>query len=409
MWKKTFAPHTNITATMPRGMSVQASSRASDPWISAGRSSSERRRYLTAKKTSATEIADREDDRHRDDEEEEGVHLAREGGGALGKEGERRAHCGVVPRRRAGRGQDEAAEGGDGQEASEPHEVEDRGAVAAGLGVVLVAVEQDLVDGGADLPARRVHQREAEVLRRVLDAEEVVGDLPLGGRHEDPGGVGELLRLHVPHVAEADRLREAVHGLLRPGQEVPALVGPRPLVAGHVGLLLRRGEDRPLLRVEADGQDLELLPGHEGEHLERPRQAVQAERAEHRAVVVDEAQDDGLLPEVVAELHVLPRLVLEGEVQGDRVAQLLVEPDLLEDAGRRRHRRRRHRAHLGGGERREGEEECRGERAARHLVPPAGAGVGSGPGNFGRPRAATIFIASSTGMRATALSFSTQP
>ena len=49
MWKKTFAPHTNITTTMPRGMRVQVSSSRSDPWISAGRSASERRRYLTAK------------------------------------------------------------------------------------------------------------------------------------------------------------------------------------------------------------------------------------------------------------------------------------------------------------------------------------------------------------------------
>jgi hypothetical protein len=38
-------------------MSVQVSSRARDPWISAGRSDSDRRRYLIAKKTSASETA----------------------------------------------------------------------------------------------------------------------------------------------------------------------------------------------------------------------------------------------------------------------------------------------------------------------------------------------------------------
>ena len=44
MWKKTLAPHTNMTAMRTSGTMVQVSSRASEPWISAGRSSSERRR-----------------------------------------------------------------------------------------------------------------------------------------------------------------------------------------------------------------------------------------------------------------------------------------------------------------------------------------------------------------------------
>ena len=43
-WKKTLAPHTNITLISRNGTMVQVSSSTSEPWISAGRSSSERRR-----------------------------------------------------------------------------------------------------------------------------------------------------------------------------------------------------------------------------------------------------------------------------------------------------------------------------------------------------------------------------
>jgi hypothetical protein len=56
MWKKTCAPHTNMTTVSRKGMMLQASSRGSEPSISSGRSSSERRRYLTAKTTSVAAI-----------------------------------------------------------------------------------------------------------------------------------------------------------------------------------------------------------------------------------------------------------------------------------------------------------------------------------------------------------------
>ena len=152
-----------------------------------------------------------------EDEQEERVDLAGRGGGPLGHQGESGIHrlagsCprppgpGPSPRRRlmlVVRMKPPSAR--TVAMRAEPHQVEDRGAVAAGLGVVLVAVEQDLVDGVADPPAGRVHEREPQVLRRVLDAEQVVGDPALGRRHEHAGGVCELLRVRVPHVAEARR------------------------------------------------------------------------------------------------------------------------------------------------------------------------------------------------------------
>jgi hypothetical protein len=164
--------------------------------------------------------------------------------------------------------------------------------------------------------------------------------------------------------------------------------------------------------VEAHRQDLELLARHERQHLERARQAVQAERAQHRAVVVDEAQHDGLLAEVVGELHAAAGLVGEAEIERDAPAEPLVEADL------RKHARVAGRgggaapiwAAASAGTQREREPQ-QGASGSRHFFAPAGAAAAVGaaaPGwasNFGRPCAATIRIACSIGMRARPLSF----
>src|SRR5690242_4078055 len=47
--RKIFAPQKNMTVTIASGIAVQTISSGSDPWISGGRSSSDRRRNLTAK------------------------------------------------------------------------------------------------------------------------------------------------------------------------------------------------------------------------------------------------------------------------------------------------------------------------------------------------------------------------
>ena len=49
--------------------------------------------------------------------------------------------------------------------------------VLPGRGVVAVAGEEELVEARADLAVRRLDERQAEVLRRVLDAVQVARDL----------------------------------------------------------------------------------------------------------------------------------------------------------------------------------------------------------------------------------------
>ena len=60
----------------------------------------------------------------------------------------------------------------------------------------------------------------------------------------------------------------------------------------------------------------------------RARQAVQHLRAEHRALVVHERQDDRPLAEELAEPHVTSRFVLERQIERQLRVELLIEPDL---------------------------------------------------------------------------------
>ena len=82
-------------------------------------------------------------------------------------------------------------------------------AVAARHRVVVIAVEQQRVDRRADLARRRFDERETQIARAVLDAEEVSRESAVGREHDDAGRMRELLRLLVPGVAEAGRLASA--------------------------------------------------------------------------------------------------------------------------------------------------------------------------------------------------------
>ncbi len=143
----------------------------------------------------------------------------------------------------------------------------------------------------------------------------------------------ELLLLGVPHVAEADGLRERVDGRLVAREEVPALGAALAAVLAHDRAFLRRRHLGRLARVEADGEDVELGSDAHAQRAQAAHEAVRRHPAEHRAVEVDEGEDDGLLPEVVAQVDGLARLVAEREVERHQVADLLVEADVLQRAG----------------------------------------------------------------------------
>ena len=189
------------------------------------------------------------------------------------------------------------------------------------------------------MPADASTMREAEIARAVFDAEEIPRQPSLRRQHDDAGRVRELLRFLVPGVTEAGGLCQPLDRRLVAGQEMPARAGARLLVALEVDRLLRgRGCGR-IARVEADGDDLEVLARVERQHAERARQAVDDLRAQHRTVVVGEHHHHRPLAEVVGEPDGAPGLVAEGGVERDVLIDVLIEANPLQ---RLRHRRGHH-------------------------------------------------------------------
>jgi len=68
----------------------------------------------------------------------------------------------------------------------------------------VIAIEQDLIDGRADLAVAGVHERQAQIARREFNAVEILRDLPGLREHRDSRRMRELLDRLVVHVLEAD-------------------------------------------------------------------------------------------------------------------------------------------------------------------------------------------------------------
>jgi hypothetical protein len=78
--------------------------------------------------------------------------------------------------------------------------------------------------------------------------------------------------------------------------------------------------------VEADDEGEEVLPESVGDGVETVLQALEGERADHGAIVIDEGKNDGLaLIEVTGERDPVAAAVGELKVEGDLAAGLLLE------------------------------------------------------------------------------------
>ncbi len=116
------------------------------------------------------------------------------------------------------------------------HVADDR-AVFAGGGIVVIAVQKNLIDGVADFSLRGFDQSHAQVFRREVHAVEVARDAALRGQDHDRGGVRVLVLGGVVLILEADSLGEGVDGVGRAGQEMPAGGGVGASVALEVFVL----------------------------------------------------------------------------------------------------------------------------------------------------------------------------
>src|SRR5262245_25882939 len=87
------------------------------------------------------------------------------------------------------------------QTAAKLHDPQDGDRVAAPRRVVMITEEQELVPGAAELAVGGLDEGQAEIARAV-DAVEDAREPAVGREDEEAGGVGELLGLVVPAVAE---------------------------------------------------------------------------------------------------------------------------------------------------------------------------------------------------------------
>ena len=89
-----------------------------------------------------------------------------------------------------------------------PHHAEHVDAVLARARVVAKAGEEHAIDDAADLPSRRLDERQPDVERAKRDAVEVAGDPPVRRQDEGTGRVGVLSAPGIVRVAEAERVGE---------------------------------------------------------------------------------------------------------------------------------------------------------------------------------------------------------
>src|SRR5579859_1724814 len=117
-------------------------------------------------------------------------------------------------------------------------------------------------------------------------------------------------------------------------QKMPAICGAGATVHSGVKRLLGFGQDRLFGRVNADGEDVEILADRERNLLEAAIKAVKHLGAQHRAAVIDERENHGLASdEILAQLNGLAMLVTKGEAERNGLIQLLVNADVFQQFG----------------------------------------------------------------------------
>ena len=145
------------------------------------------------------------------------------------------------------------------------------------------------------------------------------------------------LRIGIVGVAETDGVRELLDLRLVSGEEMPAFGGAGAAVHAHVHFLFSFGQDVRFRRINADGDHVVLVADVRGQFLQAGFDSVQNLGAEHRAVVIDERENHGLLSEKLAERDGFAVLVAEGEVERNRLVQFLVNAHLFQQFGAHTH------------------------------------------------------------------------
>src|SRR6516164_5720858 len=411
-----------MTRAMNRGTAVQPISSAILPWIGAPTSFGRARRYLKEAKAPSAVMSTAKN-RHVSKINPKRVSTfpakLEACSGTNGK-----GDCTALERsfgRGTGTGADAAAmippvedhKTNDHHEESDdsthPNDRQDGGAVARPRGVVLVAEEQEVIDRVSDFAGGSVHQAEANVARRILDAKEVARDAALGGKQQDSTGVAEQAGLLVVAETETRGLGNGVDGLLGAGEEMPAGFGHRAGKAGHGFVLFLERRVGSIRGIEADEDNLIIGARTEGDHFESANDGLFDMIAEHGASKIHKGKNDGLFAGEIAERDGLAVLIDKRCIEGNLSVQLRVETHIDE---RRRQSVRGLADTVGNhlrpadGRSEEQSNDNQGVTKSFHFLYFVSAG---GVATTGKPFSAMIFIASLTGIWARPAFSSSQP
>ena len=85
----------------------------------------------------------------------------------------------------------------------------------------------------------------------------------------------------------------------RTGSAIPQATRAGTAVLADVQFFAGGGNLGRITRIEADGNDVELIADVECQIAQAVRHTVQDQRAEHRAAVIDRSEDDGLTSESI--------------------------------------------------------------------------------------------------------------
>jgi len=196
----------------------------------------------------------------------------------------------------AARNQNSSDNAENGEDPAETDELENRGAVSGGGGIVVIAKEQNVIDGRADLSCRSVHETEAHVAAGIFDAIEVARDVAVRGKKQDAAGVGEEIVFGIEGETEISGFGGGFDGFLRAGEKMPAGIRLRAAESERAAFLFLFGSHlRRFAGIKADENNFVVAPGIEGKHAQDTDDALLDLIAKHGAAVVDESEDHRLL------------------------------------------------------------------------------------------------------------------
>src|SRR5260370_14742970 len=138
--------------------------------------------------------------------------------------------------------------------------------------------------------------------------------------------------LGIVGVTKVGGFGSGLNGFLRGGEKMPAGIRFRAAEMNQRLLFLFRSHLRRITGIEADENNFVVAPGIEREHTQHADNALLDLLAKHRAAVIDEGQNHGLLPEIVAKLNAAAGFVAEREIQRHGPVERRLESNGLQSA-----------------------------------------------------------------------------